>query len=253
MRHNTVKEKIARGEPSFGIWPIFPTADRIEFYGHLGYEFVVIDAEHLPISPDMCLDLVRASEVVGVIPIVRPPGHLSSTILPYLETGAMGVYVPHVQTADDARAIIQAVKYGPMGNRSAGSSNRPASYGLDQPPREYYTAANEETMVILLVEDVVGVSNLDEIVQVPGVDVVCIGPGDLSISMGHLDERADPEVMRAVRDAEARIAAAGKPFDCEPTNADEARAAIDRGALLVPFFEGNMIAPLFRNVLKNLA
>jgi 4-hydroxy-2-oxoheptanedioate aldolase len=164
----------------------------------------------------------------------------------------MGIYVPHVQTAEDAKAVVQAVKYAPMGNRSAGSSERPANYGLTQPPEDYYAAANEETMVVLLVEDTIGVSNLDEIVQVPGIDVVAIGPGDLSLSLGRFKSRADPEAMKAVREAEARIARAGLPFHAQPTNADEAREAIDRGARLIPFFEGNMMAKLFRGVLDDL-
>lgn len=253
MRHNPVKEKINKGEPAFGVWLAFPSPARVEFFGHLGFEFVIIDGEHMPISPATCLELVRACELVGVVPIVRPPNHESSTILPFLETGALGIYVPHVQTAQDAEAVVQAVKYAPMGNRSAGSSERPANYGLTQPPEDYYAAANDETMVILLVEDTVGVSNLDEIVKVPGIDVVAIGPGDLSLSMGRLKSRADPEVMKAVRNAEARIADAGLPFDCEPRNADEAREAIERGARLVPFFEGMMMAQLFGGVLDDLA
>jgi 2-keto-3-deoxy-L-rhamnonate aldolase RhmA len=252
MRRNTVKEKIKNGQPAYGIWPHFPTPDRIELYGHLGYEFIIIDAEHLPITPERCAQLVRASDLVNLVPIVRPPGHLSSTILPYLETGAMGIYAPHVRSAADAKAIVDAVKYAPLGNRSAGAE-RPADYGLTEPPEKYYESANANTLVVLLVEDTEGVSNLDEILQVPEVDVVCIGPGDLSLSMGLYRGRSDPELMKAVREAEARIAAAGKPFDCEPTNAEEARAAIERGARLIPFFEGNMLVKLFRGVMEDLS
>lgn len=252
MRHNTVKAKLKQGIPSFGIWLKAPEASRIEFYGLLGFEFVLIDGEHKSVSPALCLELVRACEAVGAIPIVRPPNHEPSTILQYLETGAMGIYAPHIRTAQDAQAIVDAVKYAPLGHRSAGSSERPNGYGFVQPSREYYAKANEETLIALLVEDTEGIDHLDEILAVPEMDVVCIGPGDLSLSMGYPEERDAPEVMQAVWAAEARVAAAGLPFDCEPTNAAEARSAIERGARLVPFFEGNMIAPLFRNVLADM-
>jgi 4-hydroxy-2-oxoheptanedioate aldolase len=253
VRHNIVKEKLNKGEPAFGVWLSHPTCDRVEFYGRLGFEFVLIDGEHKPVSTAVCLDLVRACDAVDTVPIVRPPNHEASTILGYLETGAMGIYAPHVSSAEVARAVVDAVKYAPVGSRSAGSSERPADYGLTQAPEEYYAQANEETFVALLVEDVEGVSNLDEILTVPGVDAVCIGPGDLALSMGYMEGRAAPEVLEAVLNAEARVAAAGLPFDCEPTNAEEARAAIGRGARLIPFFERNMVGRLFRETLDDLS
>lgn len=250
MRENTVKTKIASGEPAFGIWLEAPSPNRIELYGRLGFEFVIIDSEHRAITDEACVDLVRACDVVGVVPIVRPHDHRLSTINSFLETGAMGVYVPHVDTAEQARAIVSAVKYAPVGHRGAGSGNRTSNYGLTQPSSEYYESANRETMIILLVEDVIGVNNLDEILTVEGVDCVCIGPGDLSHSMGHVGDRDHPEVAQTVRDAEAKIAASGRAFDCEPKSAADARDGIARGARLIPFFEGPMLSQLFRGALE---
>lgn len=252
MRENRVKAKLHSGEPTFGVWLDDPQPNRIEFYGHLGFEFVIFDSEHEPIGPERCLDLVRACDAVGLVSIVRPRDHEPSTILSFLETGVMGVYVPHVDTAAQARAIVSAVKYAPDGRRGAGGGTRAANYGLTQSPKEYFSFANRETLVVLLVEDIVGIHNLDDILAVDGVDAVCIGPGDLSHSMGHVGERDHPDVMRTVRDAEAKIAASGHAYDCEPKSAADARDGIDRGARLIPFFEGPMIASLFRETLSGV-
>jgi 4-hydroxy-2-oxoheptanedioate aldolase len=250
LRKNHVKAKVVGGEPAFGVWLEDPSPSRIEFFGHLGFEFVIIDAEHRAIGLERCLELVRACDVVNVVPIVRPGDHRPSTILSFLETGAMGVYVPHLDTAEQARGIVSAVKYAPVGRRGAGSGNRASNYALTQSPGEYYKQANSETMVILLVEDIVGIQNLDEILKVDGVDAICIGPGDLSHSMGHAGEKDHPDVMAVVREAEAKIAASGRAFDCEPKSAADARDGLARGARLIPFFEGPMIASLFREVLS---
>lgn len=251
MRHNTVKEKLRRGEPSFGIWLDGPSPARIEFYGQIGYEFVIIDTEHTAIDLESMLEMVRACEVVGVIPIVRPANHEASTILSYLDMGVMGLFFNHVQSAENVRAIVDRVKYAPIGSRSA-VVPRAARGGPAQSPKDYMQQANEETMITLLVEDVIGLSNLDEILKVEGVDVVCIGPSDLSNSMGFVGERDHPEVRKVILEAEARIAAVGMPFDCEPEDAADAREAIARGARLIPFFEGNMLKTLFSGVLKEL-
>jgi 2-keto-3-deoxy-L-rhamnonate aldolase RhmA len=250
MRNNHVKTKVARGEPAFGVWLEDPSPNRIEFFGHLGFDFVIIDSEHRAIGPQRCLELVRACDVANVVAIVRPGDHQSSTILSFLETGALGVYVPHVDTAAQAREIVDAVKYAPEGRRGAGSGSRASNYAVTQSASDYYKQANNETMVILLVEDIVGIQNLDEILKVDGVDAVCIGPGDLSHSMGHTGEKDHPDVMRTVREAESKIAASGLAFDCEPESAADALDGIARGARLIPFFEKPMIASLFREALR---
>jgi len=251
MRHNTVKEKINRGEPSFGIWLADgPSPARIEFYGRLGFEFVIIDTEHLSIRQESLVELVRACDVVGVVPIVRPPNHAADTILSYLDMGVLGLYFCHVQSAEDARTIVDRVKYAPIGSRSAALA-RSSDWGLTQSPKDYFKQANDETMIILLLEDVAGIQNVDEILKVKEVDVVtACGASDLSHSMGYIGERDHPEVVKAIKTAEEKIVAAGGTFDCEPENAQDAREAIARGARLIPFYERPMLRTLFGGVLR---
>jgi len=253
MKHNAVKAKMNRGEPSFGVWLADgPSPARIEFYGRLGFEFVIIDTEHLAIRQESLLELVRACDVVGMVPIVRPPNHSADTILSYLDMGVLGLYFCHVQSAENARAIVDRVKYAPLGSRSAALS-RSSDWGLTQTPKDYFRQANEETMIILLLEDVIGLSNVDEILKVEGVDVVTpTGASDISHSMGYVGERDHPEVVKAIREAEKKIAAAGVPFDCEPENAADAREAIARGARLIPFYERPMLRTLFGGVLREV-
>jgi 4-hydroxy-2-oxoheptanedioate aldolase len=231
--HNPVKKKIDEGEVAYGFYLHWPCPDIVEFAGHLGFEWVFIDAEHGPIGPRECTELIRACNVVGLVPIVRVPENNQATILGYLETGAMGIIAPHVNTASDAQALVDAVKYSPMGKRGAGSGTRAANFGVTQTANEYFRRTNEVTIVSALVEEEAGVRNLDEILAVEGVDVVGIGAGDLAMSMGLPGQANHPDVRKMVDDAEARIAASCKVLDAVVGDAAGARQAVARGARLV--------------------
>src|SRR5438067_1428762 len=147
MRTNTLKSKLAAGQPVVGPLLSFNSPELVEFLGLAGFDFVLIDAEHNLVDLDPCLQLVRAADAVGLTPLVRVPRNEPTTILAYLETGAQGIVVPHVRTADDAAAAVRAVKYAPVGRRSSAGSSRAAGYGLTQSAGEYFRAANEQTMV----------------------------------------------------------------------------------------------------------
>ncbi len=251
MLRNPVKEKIRRGEPAFGILLSWASPDTIEYCGNLGFEWVFIDAEHGAIGRETCQDLVRACNVVGMVPIVRVPENNQSLILTYLETGAMGIVTPHTNTAADAKALVDAVKYPPLGKRGAGQQ-RLANYGLTQTAAEYFRQANEVTICSALVEEIEGYRNLDEILAVEGVDVVGIGPGDLACTMGYPGQRNHPDVCKVVDDAEARIAASGKVLDAVEGTAEGALKALDRGALLVCVTVGGLLSSAGRDFLTEV-
>ncbi len=240
MLRNPVKEKIERGEVSYGIYLDLPSPDILEFCGHLGFEWAFIDAEHGAIGRETCVEMTRACDVVGMVPIVRVPEIDRGLILSYLEAGALGIIAPHVNTAADARALVEAVKYPPLGRRGAGQMRR-ANYGLTQTSAEWLKRANEITIVDCLVEEIEGVRNLDEILAVEGVDVVGIGPGDLSCTMGLPGQAGHPDVRKVVDEAEARIVASGRILDAVEKDAEGALKAVERGALLVAIsFRGLM-------------
>lgn len=233
MLDNRVSKKIARGETAWGVMVAWDSPDLVEFFGYLGFDWIFIDAEHGVIGPDACVGLVRACNVSGLTPIVRVPDKSQGTILRYLETGVIGVIVPHTNTAADARAAVDAIKYSPLGKRGAGSTTRAANFGLTQTPPEYFRRANAETMVLALVEEAQGLRNLDEILAVEGIDSVGIGPGDLAMTMGLPGQASHPDVRTLVLDAEARVVAAGRIMDSVVRDAAEAREVASRGSRLI--------------------
>ncbi len=249
MLDNRVKKKIQAGEVAYGVMVAWPSQDIIEFCGHLGFDYVFIDAEHGSIGRETCEALVRACNLVGMTPIVRVPENNPSVILSYLETGALGIIVPHVNTAADARALVSAVKYAPLGKRGAGSTSRVANYGLTQTPSEYFRRANEETMAIALVEEITGFRNLDEILAVEGLDAISTGPGDLAMSMGLPGQSSHPDVQKINDETEARIAASKVILNVTIKDGADARASRLKGAKMIEVNVANFIRSAGRDFL----
>ena len=197
MRENTLKQKLEAGKAVFGVQIIFPSPPVVEMLGHLGFDWVLIDNEHGSITVDSSEEMIRAAELVGIAPIVRPVGNKPEIIGPFLDRGAWGIQVPGVNTADEARAAVDAAKYYPQGHRGM-SQVRPASYGFTASFETYFKEANHNMLVCLMLEDVEAINNLEELVKVEGVDVFFIGAGDLSMSMGYPGQTAHPEVQAVV-------------------------------------------------------
>jgi 4-hydroxy-2-oxoheptanedioate aldolase len=222
VKTNPVREKLTAGRPAYGFYTGFACPDLMEFCGHLKFEWCWLDAEHAALSPDTAVHMVRACETADVVPMVRVAANDPHHILGYLEIGMMGIMVPHVNTADDARRMVDAVRYVPSGRRGAGSSTRAANYGLTQTAPEYFSQANREVLAIALIEEKTGFDNLSEILAVDGVDVVAFGPGDLAMSMGLPGQVGHRDVQSIVRKAEQQVVASGKALDALVANAEEA-------------------------------
>ena len=214
MRPNTMKQKLQAGQPVFGSMITFPSAPVVEMLGFLGYDWVLIDNEHGSITVDLAEDMIRAAEFAGTAPIVRPVGNRPEIIAPFLDRGAWGVQVPHINTPEEARAAVSAVKYYPEGERGLFSRGRPADYGFSGSTPEYVADANRNTLVCLMLEEVEAIANIPELVQVSGVDVYFIGAGDLSQSMGYPGQQTHPEVQALVEQGVRQIAAAGITAGC---------------------------------------
>jgi 2-keto-3-deoxy-L-rhamnonate aldolase RhmA len=195
MRTNTLKQKLRDGKAVFGAMITFPAPPVVEMLGYMGFDWVLIDNEHGSITVDTAEEMVRAAELTGVAPIVRPVANRPEVIAPFLDRGAWGVQVPHVNTAAEAQAAVRACKYFPDGDRGIFSSGRPAEYGMGGSTPEYVAKANANTLVCLMLEEVEAVENISEIVKVKGVDVLFIGSGDLSQSMGYPGQQTHPEVQ----------------------------------------------------------
>jgi len=203
LRSNRAKEKLAAGEIVTCLAGV-DTPSLVDFVGHLGIDAVWFEAEHGPVSFDDVGNLSRAADLWGMTPIVRVGSTDYSTIYRTLDMGAMGIVVPHVDTVDDARAVVDATKYAPIGRR--GMFRPRQSYGVD----DYLSRANEQSMSIVLIEDIKSVQNLDEILAVDHIDVYHVAPSDLAQSMGHIGDDEHPAVQKVIDESLSKIIAAGK-------------------------------------------
>jgi 4-hydroxy-2-oxoheptanedioate aldolase len=210
MKKNKMKEKLLSGHPAFGVSVMIPSPQVVEMMGKLGFDWVLIDGEHGTISLESMELMIMAAEASEVTAIVRPKTKDPDAILQAMDRGAMGVQVPHVNTAADARGVVESAKYFPLGNRGLAAATRPANYGFGLSPSDYVREANRETLVCVQLEEAEALRNIDEILRVEGVDVFFVGPSDLSQSMGYPGQTDAPEVQAAIDNAFATIVAAGK-------------------------------------------
>jgi len=233
MKPNPIKEKLRNNRPSVGATLAWPSQQLVEFCGFAGFEWILMDAEHGPIDIRICEDMVRAAENVGIVPIVRVPFKDRITIMSYLQLGVIGIAVPHVNSRQDAEGIVETVKYAPLGSRYADTGARAADYGLLKSNSELYAEANQETMIIAWVEEVKAIENLDEILNVEGIDAINVGPSDLAISMGHPGKPDHPEVQQTIARAREKILRSGKTLVGETRNAEALPDLLRLGARMI--------------------
>ena len=202
VQTNKTRAKLEAGEVVFGSEIMFPSADVVEILGFAGLDFVYMDLEHSSTTHESLAHMIRAAEIGGATPLVRipqqAPGQHAGTMLRLLDLGAMGIIVPHVDTKAEAEAVVDAIKYRPRGNRGMFDVGRQAGYGFSLPGREYVKQANDETLVVVMIESAEGVENLSAILSVDGIDVVQIGSSDLSQSLGYHGDLTQPAVVSAI-------------------------------------------------------
>ena len=196
MQTNRTKAKLQAGEAVFGAFLRFTDPTLIDFLGYQPWDFMVFDGEHGTLEPRDCENLVRAAELHDITPLVRVTTNLPPIILRFMDTGAQGLQIPWVNTATEADLAVRAVKYHPRGVRGL-AGVRAADFLQRSSLGEYVEQANRETLVIIQVETAEAVENLHEIVAVDGVDVIFIGPSDLSHSLGLPGEMTHPRVQEA--------------------------------------------------------
>jgi 4-hydroxy-2-oxoheptanedioate aldolase len=206
MQTNSLKQKLAAGRAVSVIAPFASSAGLVELLGHLEFDGVFIDCEHGPSGWEDVENMVRAAEVAGYSSVVRVDRNDAATITRALDRGAGGVQVPHVNTAAEAQAVVEHAKYAPLGHR--GWSGWRAVFGENS--AEYPRRANEQTLVVVMLEEVEALSNLDSILHVDHVDVFFVAPGDLAQSMGYPGQADHPQVAAALDDALRRVRAAGR-------------------------------------------
>ena len=203
---NSLKDKLAAGQPATIIAPYATSAGLIELLGHFGFDGVFLDCEHGPASWEEVEHMVRAAEVAGYSSVVRVQSNDAATITRALDRGAGGIQVPHINTADEAAEVVAHAKYAPLGHR--GWSGWRGAFGV--PAADYARQANASTLVAVMLEETEALDNLDDILRVDNVDVFFVAPGDLAQSMDVPGQAGHPTVQRAIDDALRRIRAAGR-------------------------------------------
>lgn len=206
MRANATKAKLSEGKVVFGGIVAGYSPDVVELLAAIGYDFVMLDCEHGPMSVDQVEHLVRAAEAFGITPIARVPDHADATILRFLDRGVQGIIVPHVNTPEQAEAITRAARYYPEGHRGA-ASGRAHDYNVGVSRVESARWINAQTLVIPMIEETEAVKNLEAIMAVPGVDVLHVAASDLGQSMGN---PPPAEVRQLMGRAVQRIRAGGR-------------------------------------------
>jgi 2-keto-3-deoxy-L-rhamnonate aldolase RhmA len=206
LRINKTKAKLAAGTVALGVCVSSVSPDLIELCGAVGFDFVTIDLEHEGVGYEGVAHMIRAAEAFEITPIVRLPKNVDE-ILRFLDAGAQGIHVPRCNSASEAQALVDATRFYPQGKRTFYALGRPANYSIDVDDRQWSESANRELLTIAMIEEVQGVENLPEILAVPSLDVIHIGPKDLWQSMGMPDSRV---VDQAVAQITTDAVAAGK-------------------------------------------
>jgi 2-keto-3-deoxy-L-rhamnonate aldolase RhmA len=228
MKKNSMKEKLRAGEPVYGVSVMIPSPQIVEMIAAAGFDWVLLDCEHGTLTLESVELMAMAAEASGITAIARPTTKSPEHILQVLDRGVMGVQVPHVNTAQEAREVLAAVKYHPQGKRSLAAGTRSAVYDSIGSLSDYVKAANEQTLIAIQLEDEPAIQNIDELLKVDDIDVFFIGPSDLSQAMGHPGNPKAPVVAQAIESSFRKMVAA-KRTPGTPATAENVRDVLDKG------------------------
>lgn len=225
MKINPVKAKLRHGKPSFGTWLSLGNLHATRVLARSGFDWLTLDMEHAAIDWSQAAVLFATIADAGCVPLCRVPEGEHFFIKHVLDAGAWGIVAPMVDTAEQAKAIIAAAKYPPVGNRSVGGGMHALNFAAST--GDYYEQANDEILVVLQTESPRGVENAEAIYSLPGCDAIFVGPTDLSFNMRTPEGRkpTDPERETMIQ----RVVAVGKKVGM-PTgiHSMDSRNALDR-------------------------
>ena len=242
----TFKEKLAANQVVYG--PFMHTTDPafVESTGNVGFDFIVLDLEHGPVSLEHLQNLIRAAEIGRLYPIVRtPPGNLHM-IGAVQDIGARGILVPQIKDAEEAAAVVKSARFFPKGERGLNGAVRAAKYSsIDS--GEYLKNSNENTLIIQL-EGKEALNNLDEILQVPDIDIFFIGPYDLSQSLGVPGEIHHPLVIENMQKIVKTAKEKGLTLGTYAGSLEDAKFWQESGIKLIAY---SLDIVIFTEALKN--
>ena len=229
MKPNRFKQVIAEGRMPVGHMIMeFGTRGIAKILEAAGVDFVVIDMEHTGFDSERVADLIAWFKATPVAPFVRVPQGLYHFLARTMDAGALGVMVANVETGEQARAIVDAVKYAPLGARGVALGVAHTDYVVPE-PAAYFAASNQNTTVICLIESLQGLANLDAIAETPGVDVLWVGHFDLTQSMGIPGQFQHPRFLEAIHQVIETARRNGKRCGIQPQNSEQAKAWLEAG------------------------
>ena len=197
MISGKLKTKLNNGERVFGTFVKLNSTAVIEMLGQKGFDFIIIDREHSVFSDTDIEKMVMAADVWGLPVIIRTPSNLGEHILHALDSGACGVQVPDISSVSQINEVIENAKYYPEGSRGLSFAQRAAGYGF-QGGTEYIEKSNKDTVITVHIENKKMAEKIEEVCKIPQLDVVFVGPADLSQSMGKPGKTDDPEVIALI-------------------------------------------------------
>lgn len=227
MQVNRLRERFQNGRAAIGTFVNMSMPDVLEVLGWAGLDFAVIDTEHAPISLQSVGNLIRAAEISNLAPIVRVPSASAQNIFQALDAAALGVQVPQVRDAQDATLVVRAARYNPLGLRGL-APLRSCKYGMALDD-DYFRAANKAVLIVVQIETPEALENLEAIARVEGIDVMFVGPMDLSVALGVQGKTKHPGVEAATQRIIDKARAAGKVAGIAVGTTEEALQCIDQG------------------------
>ena len=227
MRSNRLREIWAAGRPVLNGWLGVPSSHSAEVMSHVGFDSLTVDVQHGAIDYAGALVMLTAISTTPVVPLARPSFLDPPQIMKLLDAGAYGVICPMIDTAADARRLVEACRYPPIGQRSFG----PTRATMSQGPNYTTDDANREIVVFGQIETPLSLSNLDAILATDGLDGVYVGPSDLTLSMGlgANGDSTDPRFIDTLRHVVERSKAAGRHIGMHCANGPQARRMVDMG------------------------
>lgn len=249
LQPNKLKAALAAGREVFGLINSLPLPLMTEMIGYAGFDFVILDLEHVGVNPQTLENMIRAAECAGTTALVRVPWVAPDIILRVLDAGAQGIVVPHVRSQTEAQLAIHSARYHPLGTRGI-AGGRTTGFGSLTLPA-YLERANRELMVVAMIEDRDGVDAIEEIVAVPGIDMVLEGAIDLSQSLGVPADAQHPSVQEAIRRVAQACHGRGVPFCAIPRAAGQCDYWREQG--VHAFLLGDDRASAFRAMKQLLA
>lgn len=205
---NPFRRRLGQPGAPLGTWLMSGAASTAEAMGRAGFDWLLVDLEHVPMDEKDTLAVLQAIAGTDACAVARLAANDAVLFKRALDLGAQTVMVPFVDSAEAARRAVSYAKYPPQGVRGFAAVHRASGYGT---ARDYGQRANDSVFTIIQLETPQAVTALEEIAAVPGVDALFLGPGDLSANMGHIGNIAHPEVQAVIADVARRCRAVGKP------------------------------------------